>query len=57
MKCVLAKVSSISLYVDQSLIILAVGICLPMAQWLKLKELLPDIDQAMESISSKKFQK
>ncbi|KAI7902908.1 uncharacterized protein BX663DRAFT_508818 [Cokeromyces recurvatus] len=30
------------------------GICLPMAQWTKLKELLPEIDRIIESLPSKK---
>ncbi|KAI9485499.1 MAG: hypothetical protein EXX96DRAFT_545323 [Benjaminiella poitrasii] len=30
------------------------GICLPLAQWLKLKELLPEVDRIIESLPSKK---
>ncbi|KAI8371195.1 hypothetical protein EDC96DRAFT_501771 [Choanephora cucurbitarum] len=30
------------------------GICLPLAQWKKLKEYMHDIDEAIEALSSKK---
>ncbi|OBZ90245.1 putative RNA polymerase II transcriptional coactivator [Choanephora cucurbitarum] len=33
------------------------GICLPLAQWNKLKEYMNDIDEAIEALSSSKKQK
>lgn len=30
-----------------------VGVCFPVAQWNKLKELIPDIDEAIDALQKK----